>query len=517
MIDNKKTLLAYKDIISHQGGGLLFSGDNYYPLDSNEDFFTAASRGSNNKNFYVSIYNQELDRDEVTLVFLVNPTDMTVGSTFVSSEVYTRKGWLPTLWGKNLKTLTISSGTAGFYVEGTGLTTYMRRNSLGFINLMTLISMFKNNGSYFLSNDNAPSFFNNDSYGRVINVLDLIKISYDGVSYLGSFSTLSIEETAEMPYRLQFTFEFIVSGLYGDKIEGHLRKGGNETKTSIYLKSQGSDNSLAEIIMMDQQELNATYQITDQNDPNFKEYQESLDARSASYNQFRLYSKEEKAGKIIKHPEHYPKNIYKPFESLSLDAQNSHKKLAKELGISLDAYIAQIVHEAGGFYDNLVQNPAPASSVTGLLQYSNGSAIDMVPKLLASKVISQKEAERILAASGEQAFVMCSIVNKDENQPKLIEAYLESKIVVIKKEDGSKYRTNALTAIKNANTEEEKRRLYETSIFYPAYTDESLDKLLPEYVRLNNPRIRTMRDYTNRTQERLDTLTVENSKKLQTR
>ena len=165
---------------------------------------------------------------------------MTIGQTFVSQDNYTREGWLSNIWGKGQPTLLANGSTAAFYLNGIGLTAIKRRQSMAFKNFMSIVAIFKNGGYYFLKGAQNTDLFGVDR-GRVISVMDLIKISYDGVEYIGSFNSFTLEETAEIPFRFTFNFEFVVSGLRGDPVEGHIKIGNNNVD-NIILKDSGYFN-----------------------------------------------------------------------------------------------------------------------------------------------------------------------------------------------------------------------------------------------------------------------------------
>lgn len=262
--DFRDTLSVYSELVSNRNGG----GFTVQPTavvaelpyqsavrptslsDSNSDF----------KPFIISIYNQNEDIDRVSLALMVNPSDISIGQTFVSSDAYTREGWLSTLWGKGQMTINANCTTAAFYVGGVGVSTFLRNFSIAFKNFASFIGLFKNNGYYFFRGEENKGLFSSDP-GRVINVMDQIKISYDDVEYLGSFSSLTIDENVENPYQILFNFEFVVSGLRGELAEGHLMVcddlGCNNTST-YRINSQGS-YTFEDIISIDRRSLSRTF------------------------------------------------------------------------------------------------------------------------------------------------------------------------------------------------------------------------------------------------------------------
>jgi hypothetical protein len=226
----------------HQGGGFIVKPSGNPPQDNLDQ--TAARILTSANNFTVSIYNQNQDDDVLSLFFLINPTDITVGQTFIAQDSYTREGWLSTIWGKGQPTILANGTTAAFYLNGTGLTADQRRQTISFKNFMSIVAIFKNGGYYYLRGAQNKDLFGVDR-GRVISVMDLIKISYDGTEYIGSFNNLTIEETAEIPYRFTFNFEFVVSGLRGDPAEGHLKicqNGKCNNIDGIQLETSGNYN-----------------------------------------------------------------------------------------------------------------------------------------------------------------------------------------------------------------------------------------------------------------------------------
>lgn len=268
-IDSRNSLLSFKNMVARQGGGLLFMDNKAYNVDSSE-FLSATKYIEDAKTFTISIYNQQTNTDEVSLTLLINPEDLTIGQSTVAANAYTRRGWVTNIWGRQQMTISGSGSTAGFYVEGEGLSNFNRRNSLGFINFQTLVALFKNNGYYFHTDSNDTTLFRDSS--RVIGVMDQIKIDYDGTSYVGSFSTFSFDDVAEMPYRMTYNLEFIASGLKGDLFEGHERLNNNEQLNNrVNIGSQWPDRTdLTEVLRMSATELNAHF------------YQDLVDADAVS-------------------------------------------------------------------------------------------------------------------------------------------------------------------------------------------------------------------------------------------
>lgn len=210
------------------------------------------------------IENSKLD-EERKLTLLINPQELSYGSTQIIANSYTRDGAVNSIWGQSQPTLVGSGKTAAFYGAGYGLIGAnnqfnTRASSLAYANAMSFIALFRNNGCVPLSNqqitrddtqgdtnfqeylDSSSSMANilsQRTATRVVNVLDTIVVSYGGTAYLGSFNTFTLDLAAENPYNMSYSFEFVVSGLWGDKITGHLSNSANRS-AGIIIQRQGT-------------------------------------------------------------------------------------------------------------------------------------------------------------------------------------------------------------------------------------------------------------------------------------
>jgi hypothetical protein len=221
VIKAQNTSGVYTTLTETRNGGGFVVLPSAVPVPSNTDQ-TAVRRVTEVNNFEISLYNQQSDDEVITLEFLINPSDVTIGQTFVAQDSYTREGWLSTLWGKGQPTILANGSTGAFYLNGVGLTAVSRGQTMSFRNFISIIAIFKNGGYYYLKGAQNKDLFGVDR-GRVISVMDLIKINYDGTEYIGSFNNFTIEESAENPFRFTFNFEFVISGLRGEMVEGHLK------------------------------------------------------------------------------------------------------------------------------------------------------------------------------------------------------------------------------------------------------------------------------------------------------
>jgi hypothetical protein len=274
IVDPIGTTDALRGLVKMQGGDYHTDPTSTTYPSSSTTYMTAVHTPANYVPFSISMYNVQNDEIRYSLDLMVNPSDIQFGHSQAFQNVYTRKGWVSTYWGNQLRTITVSGSSAGFYynpnqvkstVDGLkihtgGLSNYNRRNSLAFANLFALISFFKRNGAYFL-NDVADQTFWKDGTSRVINVMDFVMISYDGTDHLGGFNSFTIDDNALNPYRISYNFDFVVAGLRGDPFDGHLRKDNNDLNPRVEVSLQGDDMELTKTVRMDENELNKYYKM----------------------------------------------------------------------------------------------------------------------------------------------------------------------------------------------------------------------------------------------------------------
>lgn len=288
MISNSsynETKAVLKEMSDRQGGSLFFnkSINNILEYDSAE-YKTASKVPYDLKEFSISIYNTDYNteakrdnaKEVVKLVLFVNPKDLVIGQQQIVSNTYTRRGWINAAWGNQQATLSASGISSGFYFfyDGKGgITNKYRRKSPGFFNLMGIMAMFRNNGWYFMDGIKNPSLFK-DGTSRVINVMDSVKIEYDGSTYIGSFSTFTLNDLASNPYRLEYSFEFVVSsfGLDLQGVDGHISKENNHLNNNVNVALQGSNVDFKNIIGLDTDELNRYFPMNETPDPTSYDY-----------------------------------------------------------------------------------------------------------------------------------------------------------------------------------------------------------------------------------------------------
>jgi hypothetical protein len=265
-MDIRNTIASFSALVNRQGGGLYFNRNAIYPY-GDVTYVTGVKQPPGYKPLKMAIYDNDTGDDLISLTLSINPRDMNIGQTHVTSVGMTRHGWIPSLWGPQQITITCGGITSAFIVNTIGLTNYSRKDSVGFINFITLVSIFKNNGYNFLKALTEQTYYK-DTYSKIIDVIDPIYISYNDVDYVGSYNSFTIEDDPASPYRLSYNFEFVVSGFKGDKIDGHIKTKDYSTNGKIEINQQGKLIGFREVAKLSESELNL----------DFKEIGEEFDA-----------------------------------------------------------------------------------------------------------------------------------------------------------------------------------------------------------------------------------------------
>jgi hypothetical protein len=158
--------------------------------------------------------------NRVEFTMLINPENINHGKTNATYSSYTRMGWVTQLWGPNQDLLTGTGRSAAFMVEGTGLSNFYKRQSIGFNNFMALLRSYRNNGYMLVDPTKLHTLT------RVISLISGIEIFYDGQIFMGHFNNFTIDENAENPFIFNYNFEFVCSTLSQDyeEVRGHFSR-----------------------------------------------------------------------------------------------------------------------------------------------------------------------------------------------------------------------------------------------------------------------------------------------------
>lgn len=253
----KSTDKVIRDMHERQGGNLFFYHDQF--ISDFDKWITAVKIPKDYIPLKIYIRGAtEVNRYKSMLILMVNPSELNRAHTHEFDGAFVRKGWVITPWGSQVPTLSVSGTTAGFYWQyGSnrgGLTNFNRKKTPAFINLMSLIAMYRNNGCHYMDSDQNPNMLpNSGGVSPNINVIDTVGIEYDGVEYEGSFDSLNIKDSNERPYLMEYGFEFSVLRKTGEpiNIDGHICRDGNERSKEISISLQGHKLDLEERVGMD--------------------------------------------------------------------------------------------------------------------------------------------------------------------------------------------------------------------------------------------------------------------------
>jgi hypothetical protein len=142
------------------------------------------------------------------LALLINPTEFRASHEHQVDTAKGRRRNIVNIWMEKPISITGNGVTAGQYVVDStgsgGLTSTLRVQSLSYLNLMSLVRIYKNNGNIYTDND--QNFGSGNSGIQLIPMS--IYIYYDGHVYIGSFSSFSITDSAEKPHSLAYSFGF---------------------------------------------------------------------------------------------------------------------------------------------------------------------------------------------------------------------------------------------------------------------------------------------------------------------
>lgn len=140
------------------------------------------------------------------LIMLINPSNLVQNYEQSVDLASGRKNQIVSMWLEKPLKISATGVTSGFYAASTsesggGLSHERRIQSLSYLNLMSMVSVYLNNGV----------IYNSDELNEGIPVFAAgLYIYYDGKLYLGSFDRLSITDSADKPYSLSYSFTFNV-------------------------------------------------------------------------------------------------------------------------------------------------------------------------------------------------------------------------------------------------------------------------------------------------------------------
>lgn len=131
------------------------------------------------------------------LVLHVNPASFTESHTKKIERLQTRGGWVEQHWGDDLSEISCDGSTGAFVNLYTGLSSVVRQKTIAWDRYRDLYDLYRHNGSVY------------DPFGNVV-LQGKIMLLYDRGTYIGTFRSFEVEETADAPFVFKISWAFKV-------------------------------------------------------------------------------------------------------------------------------------------------------------------------------------------------------------------------------------------------------------------------------------------------------------------
>lgn len=153
----------------------------------------------------------DLIRNMPPLVMLINPDEFTRSyERSIDDSSKGRQKNIVHMWLERPITISSRGKTAAQYTlnaDSTGGITHRNRiHSLSYLNLMSLVGIYRNNGQIYTG---PSSGYGEDSIGVPVISMSIF-IYYDHHLYIGSFDDFEVSDSAEAPFNLNYSFKFTV-------------------------------------------------------------------------------------------------------------------------------------------------------------------------------------------------------------------------------------------------------------------------------------------------------------------
>jgi len=132
-----------------------------------------------------------------SLVMHVNPNTFNESFNQKVERFQTRGGWVEQHWGQDLEEISADASTGAFMHIETGLSSILRHRTIAWDRYRDLHDLFHNNGSVY------------DPFGNIV-LQGHIMLMYDRGTYLGTFRTFEVEESADAPFIFSLNWSFKV-------------------------------------------------------------------------------------------------------------------------------------------------------------------------------------------------------------------------------------------------------------------------------------------------------------------
>jgi hypothetical protein len=149
-------------------------------------------------------YQTSILPEDMRMVLHVNPRTMSFKYARQVERINTWGGWVEQHWGDAVNEIAFEGATGGFMRLFSGLSNTTnpsyggtRRETIAYDKYLDMLALFYSNGSVY------------DRFGT-ITLQGIVKITFDGGTYLGWFNDMPITESAEKPYQFTFSANFTV-------------------------------------------------------------------------------------------------------------------------------------------------------------------------------------------------------------------------------------------------------------------------------------------------------------------
>lgn len=132
-----------------------------------------------------------------SLVMHVNPNSFEEAFNQKVERFQTRGGWVEQHWGQDLEEISAEASTGAFMNIHTGLTSVLRHRTIAWDRYRDLHDLYHNNGSVY------------DPFGNIV-LQGFIMLMYDRGTFLGTFRSFEVKETADTPFAFQINWSFKV-------------------------------------------------------------------------------------------------------------------------------------------------------------------------------------------------------------------------------------------------------------------------------------------------------------------
>jgi hypothetical protein len=171
-----------------------------------EDFNLTNTKPQDMEYIMIRVPRRGKDGAPLDFNFTVNPHSIHVNYTTVDAQSMVRSGWTFGVWGDNLVEINMECKTGAYYFEA-GLNNSVKESTPAYRNLMFLMSLVCNNGSWF---EGEGLGYDHETFARMRTKSheDVILV-YNNFIWHGMFTSLTIAETADSPYFDTFSLSFL--------------------------------------------------------------------------------------------------------------------------------------------------------------------------------------------------------------------------------------------------------------------------------------------------------------------